>query len=775
MNVPGRAPRLLLAGCAVFFGLCALFVSRTALREDIAAMLPDEGRVAADFDLLRLAPFSRRLVVTVSHPGGDPAVASAVLVGALRAEGVFASVLDGPGGGLGPDFWNRLLDAAPSLLDEEDLRLLDQRLTPERVGAELDRGRALLLGPAGPALKGVLARDPLGICELVLPKLSALTPLGRARIENGSFLSPDGKHALLLVSTDMPGTEALGAERVMAAWRSALKSLPEGAQAMLVGGHVHTEANARAVKRDLRVILPASAALLALIFLFFLRTPRSAYVLLIPVCAVCAAGAATAVVTGGVSGIVLGFGAVLLGISVDFGLHVFFALRHAAQTGGDAVLALKKTARPVIFGALTSGAAFAALGAARIPGIRQLALLSMLGLGVSLLLALFVLPRCLGLSAGLFPCRERSPKPAVRPPGGRSTTLLIVAWLAVLTAGLWAGTRIRLDSDPRSLGYLPETLREDEEKTRRIWGGMREAALIFAHGDTPDLALDANRMVWERLRREHLAGNAASIAPVLPGPQARSRNAARWKDFWETRAARTLSLVESESRKRGFSAAAFAPFAAYLERKPAFATAPLPEDMTSLFMTENASSALVTTFVPDTPELARVFGPETEAGLSARLVSGSRFRAELEHALGSDVRRFTSFSLILVVLLTAVLLRRASRTALALLPAGAGVTAVLLAAQAAGQPLHLFHLAAFPLIMGLSADYGIFMVCGRDADTAETTRRAVFVSGLTTLAGFGVLILARHPALHALGLTVFSGIAVAMLTAVFLLPGLERP
>ena len=77
--------------------------------------------------------------------------------------------------------------------------------------------------------------------------------------------------------------------------------------------------------------------------------------------------------------------------------------------------------------------------------------------------------------------------------------------------------------------------------------------------------------------------------------------------------------------------------------------------------------------------------------------------------------------------------------------------------------------------MGLSADYGIFMVCGRDADTTETTRRAVFVSGLTTLAGFGVLILARHPALHALGLTVFSGIAVAMLTAVFLLPGLERP
>lgn len=104
MSVSGRAPRLLLAGCAVFFGLCALFVSRIALREDIAAMLPDEGRVASDFDLLRLAPFSRRLVVTVSHPGGDPAVASAILADALRAEGVFTDVLDKPGDGLSPDF-----------------------------------------------------------------------------------------------------------------------------------------------------------------------------------------------------------------------------------------------------------------------------------------------------------------------------------------------------------------------------------------------------------------------------------------------------------------------------------------------------------------------------------------------------------------------------------------------------------------------------------------------------------------------------------------------
>lgn len=773
MNVPSRARRLLLAGCAVFFCLCALFVSRIAPREDIAAMLPDEGRAAADYDLLRLAPFARRLVVTVSHPGADPASAAAVLADALRAGGVFSGVWDGPGDSLGADFLLRILDAAPFLLNEEDLALLDRRLTPERVGAEMAKTRSLLLGPAGPGLESVLARDPLGIRELVLPKLGALTPLGQARIEKGSLLSPDGEHALLLLSTDIPGTDALGAERVMAAWREAQKSLPEGARATLVGAHAHTEANAQAVKQDLRVVLPASAVLLALIFLFFLRTFQSLYVFLIPFCSVCVAGAVTAVVTGGLSGIVLGFGAVLLGISVDFGLHVFFALRQAAATGRDATEALKKTARPVIFGALTSAAAFAALGTAGMPGIRQLALLSILGLGVSLVLALFVLPLCLNFSSGRSPLRSGRPEPE-SPPARYRTIPLVLIWTVALGTTLWAGARIRLDSDPRSLGYIPATLRADEENTRRIWGGMREAALIFAHGGTRDQALDANHMVWERLLRDGLAGNAASIAPVLPGPRMQGLNVARWRTFWETRAARVLNLISGEGARLGFSAAAFTPFAGYIGQEPASAAAPVPEDMAALFITENASSVLVTTLVPDSPELARAFDPETERGLSARLVSGSRFRADLEQTLGHDVKQFTVLSLILVALCTGLSLRRADRTALALLPAGAGVAAVLLAAQAVGQTLNLFHLVAFPLIMGLSADYGIFMVCRRDTGEEETTRRAVFVSGLTTLAGFGVLLLARHPALHALGLSVFSGIAVAMITAVLLLPGLEE-
>ena len=54
------------------------------------------------------------------------------------------------------------------------------------------------------------------------------------------------------------------------------------------------------------------------------------------------------------------------------------------------------------------------------------------------------------------------------------------------------------------------------------------------------------------------------------------------------------------------------------------------------------------------------------------------------------------------------------------------------------------------------------------------TARAVLLAGLTTLAGFGALVLARHPALHSIGLTVLLGIGAAMPTALLVIPALRR-
>lgn len=771
------APRrfFLLAFCALVFCVCTVFVSRLVVLEDIRTMLPDDsGQIVSDLELLRLAPFAQRLTITVSHPGADPTLAANALANALRTQDVFTRVLTGPPGEISLDFLTRLLIAAPALLTDSDMDALGVLIEPENVRAALARSKRDLLSPGGLALKNITRHDPLGIRNVILPKLASVSRLADVRVEKGQFVSRDGAYALVLGDTDIPMTDSLGAAKVMASYQEALTVLPAGAQAKLVGGHRHTDANARAIKDDLAVILPTSIIVLALIFFFFMRTRQSLYVFLVPVFVVSVGGAATAVVYGSISGIVLGFGAVLLGITVDYALHVFFVLhKPVAGRHHSPAYELARIAPPIIFGALTSCAAFAALLISNIPGIRQLAVFSLFSLLISLLVSLIVLPHFVTPMAST-PKDTRGQVSCKR--GG--VEYLFAVWIILLGAGLWLGLHTRINGDLRELGYIPENIRADEESSRRVWGSMRDVAMIFAHGATFDAALAGNDKVWKLLQAANAANATVSLAPILPAQDAQHRNIKRWRAFWQANGAATLALVDAESASMGFSSTAFAPFAEFITATPepisvSSVQALGLQELVDMLSVREGTKFLVLTLLPDTVEFTTLLSDESERDLDARFVSGSRFRDMVGQTMRRDVLRFSGLALAAVVLLTALLFRDLGKTMLALLPIGAGVTTVLAAMQLFGQALNLFHVVSLPLIIGLGADYGIFMVCTEDPATRARTVQAVLFSGLTTLGGFGVLVLARHPALHSIGITVLAGIGAAMVTALWAVPRLS--
>jgi predicted RND superfamily exporter protein len=66
------------------------------------------------------------------------------------------------------------------------------------------------------------------------------------------------------------------------------------------------------------------------------------------------------------------------------------------------------------------------------------------------------------------------------------------------------------------------------------------------------------------------------------------------------------------------------------------------------------------------------------------------------------------------------------------------------------------------------------MVCKFGEAYDHGTDHAVLVSGLSTIAGFGALILARHPALHSIGVTVLLGIGAAIPAALLVIPAFYR-
>jgi predicted RND superfamily exporter protein len=82
-----------------------------------------------------------------------------------------------------------------------------------------------------------------------------------------------------------------------------------------------------------------------------------------------------------------------------------------------------------------------------------------------------------------------------------------------------------------------------------------------------------------------------------------------------------------------------------------------------------------------------------------------------------------------------------------------------------------------PLVIGIGVTNGIHIL-NRFAEEqhpsilARSTGKAVFVSGLTAIAGFGSLILARHQGIRSLGYVMAAGITTCMIAALTFLPAL---
>jgi hopanoid biosynthesis associated RND transporter like protein HpnN len=139
------------------------------------------------------------------------------------------------------------------------------------------------------------------------------------------------------------------------------------------------------------------------------------------------------------------------------------------------------------------------------------------------------------------------------------------------------------------------------------------------------------------------------------------------------------------------------------------------------------------------------------------------------------------YAIALVVLITAVMLRRARETILALFPLGLGLTWTLGLMWVVGLPFNLGNVFALPLIVGAAAEYGLNIVArfmeSRDHGgpiLALSTTTAVLVNGLTTIIGFGSLMLAAHRGIYGLGLLLTLGAASNLIAALVVLPVLLR-
>lgn len=145
--------------------------------------------------------------------------------------------------------------------------------------------------------------------------------------------------------------------------------------------------------------------------------------------------------------------------------------------------------------------------------------------------------------------------------------------------------------------------------------------------------------------------------------------------------------------------------------------------------------------------------------------------------LKSSYQQAALYSLIAIVVLVLLHFRSVACVLLALLPVGIGSLWMVGFMGLFEIPFNPANIMTLPLVIGVGVTNGIHIL-NRFAEEnnpsilARSTGRAVLVSGLTTIAGFGSLMLAQHRGIASLGAIMAVGTATCMLAGLTFLPAL---
>ena len=135
------------------------------------------------------------------------------------------------------------------------------------------------------------------------------------------------------------------------------------------------------------------------------------------------------------------------------------------------------------------------------------------------------------------------------------------------------------------------------------------------------------------------------------------------------------------------------------------------------------------------------------------------------------------YSLAAIALMVLFHFRSLGAVILSLLPVGIGTLWLSGLMGWFDIPINLSNIMTLPLVIGIGVTNGIHIL-NRFAEErtpnilSRSTGKAVLVSGLTAIAGFGSLIFAKHRGIHSLGCVMSVGIATCMIAALTFLPAL---
>ena len=529
------------------------------------------------------------------------------------------------------------------------------------------------------------------------------------------------------------------------------------AQLLLAGVPLHAEAAATQAHGEINTIGWGSlAGVLLLTWLAFRSVRPVALVGLSLLVGTAMALSVTALFFEQVHLLTLVFGASLVGVAEDYGIHYFAARQGEPDRAPHALI---RALQPALWLALgTSVIAYVALGAAAFPGLRQMALFSVVGLTAAMLTVVCWFP---WLDRGRVPqsrIAQRIGQTLSAWPRWRGAAWGSALLCTLMVGGLWAAGGGNIQDDVRQLQNGDPALVAQQRQVGEMLGLPSPAQFYLVKGSDAQQVLQREEALKQRLDalvQQNLLAGYAAVSDWVPSAQRQQQDAA----LVHSVQADVLQGINAQLGEafEAPAASAFTPLTVddWLAQPIAAAARPLwlgkhDGAMRSMLMLRGVKGQ------PALPALAAaaqglegvswVDKPAEISGLLQRYRISMTELLVLGHAL----------------VLGALWLRFGRKAWRAWVPTVLASLAVVAVMALWGQPWQLFNVLALMLLLGVGIDYGIFLQEHEDDPHAWL---AVVIGAGSTWLSFGLLGLSSTPALRAFGVTLMLGLPLVLVLA----------
>lgn len=598
----------------------------------------------------------------------------------------------------------------------------------------------------------------------------------------------------------------------------------DGVSVRITGGTALEDEELRSVEDGMAAAGIVSLIAVSLILILGLRSLGAITALLATLIAGLIFTAAFAIFAlGALNLISVAFAVLFVGLSVDFGIHVYLRSLEAARQRAWR-MALVDGARAVApsltLCAVTSAIAFFSFLPTAYVGLAELGLIAGVGMMVALVVNLTLLPALLALLVRRPPTLRGMASPT-HSVSARRAGIVVVGVFGVSAVCLWLASGARFDFDPMNL-------RSPDGPAMQTFADLSEAGLISPYdaeilttnGDearalAAKLAslptVESVRTVDDLIPKDQdeklyvIEDLALFVGPAFYAPEGgvRMTDAALLKAADGLRenllavaglptlgAAAEKLLARLNDAKTPSALAALNEtwfvmlpvqllrLATLLEAGPV-TRGDLPRVLTQRFVAEDGRNRIEVTPQGDARDPAQLEAFVSAITQIAPHATGAPvIIVEAGRAVLAAFAQALAIAIVLIAVVIFAVVRNVVSVLLVFAPVVVAAIWTLAAASVFEIPFNFANVIVLPLLFGLSVDFGVHLVMrartetGDDALMSTSTPRAVLLSALTTIASFGAIVLSGHPGTASMGLLLTISVSLTLVAILVFLPAL---